>query len=83
MPKSIVGDVINFRGFVYGPVNEMGVVAIFSKISEDIGFIVEEIRDGYHNCIVRKQVGKGCEQLAMDFKNKRSNLLKHEHNPED
>ena len=32
--KSIVGDVIDFRGFVYGPVNEMGVVALFSKISE-------------------------------------------------
>ena len=29
--KSIVGDVINFRGLVYGPVNEMGVVALFAK----------------------------------------------------
>jgi len=29
--RSIVGDLLNFRGFVYGPVNEMGVVALFAK----------------------------------------------------
>lgn len=34
--RSIVGDPINFRGFVYGSVNEMGVVALVAMLSEDV-----------------------------------------------
>src|SRR5712691_4072531 len=82
MAKSIVGDVINYRGFVYGPVNEMGVVAIFSKISEDIGFIIEEIRAAYPDCIARKQVAKGWERVAIELEYKSSNFLQHGHDPE-
>lgn len=35
MPKerSVVGDLINFRGLVYSPVNEQGVVYLFSKVA--------------------------------------------------
>ena len=29
--RSIVGDVINFRGLVYASVNEMGVMALFRE----------------------------------------------------
>jgi len=38
MPKerSVVGDLINFRGLVYSPVNEQGVVYLFSNVAEDI-----------------------------------------------
>ena len=35
--RSIVGELINFRGLVYGPVNEMGVVALFTKVGEELG----------------------------------------------
>ena len=45
--RSIVGDAINFRGMVYGPVNEMGVVALFATVCEEMGFIIEEIRANF------------------------------------
>jgi hypothetical protein len=49
--RSIVGDAINFRGMVYGPVNEMGVVALFATVCEEMGFIIEEIRAEFPDCI--------------------------------
>ncbi len=39
--SSIVGELINFRGLVYGPVNELGVVALFAKVGEELGYGVE------------------------------------------
>jgi hypothetical protein len=82
MPRaSIVGDVINYRGFVYGPVNEMGVVALFSKISEELGFIIEEIRPGFPDCIARRRMNKGWERVGIELEYRSSNFLQHGHDP--
>lgn len=62
--KSIVGDVINYEGMVYGPVNEMGVVAIFAKVCEKLGFIIEEVRADFPDCIARRKVERGWETGA-------------------
>jgi hypothetical protein len=79
--KSIVGDVINFHGLVYGPVNEMGVVALFSKISEELGFIIEEVKAGFPDCIARRQVDKGWERVGIEFEYFSSNFCRHGHDP--
>ena len=63
--RSIVGDLINFRGLVYGPVNEMGVVALFAKLSEEIGFIIEEVRAEFPDCVARRQVDKGMVEVIL------------------
>ena len=42
--KSIVGDLINFRGMVYSPLNEMGVIFLFGKVIEDLNMYIEEIK---------------------------------------
>jgi len=80
--KSIVGDVINFRGLVYGPVNEMGVVALFAKISEELGFIIEEIKAGFPDCVARRQVDKGWERVAIEFEYCSSSFGRHGHDPQ-
>lgn len=49
--ESIVGDLINFRGLVYSPVNENGVVFLFGKVMEDLNMYIEEIKPGYPDCI--------------------------------
>ena len=41
---SIVGDLINFRGLVYAPLNENGVVFLFGKVMEDLNMYIEEIK---------------------------------------
>lgn len=80
MPN-IVGDPIHFRGFVYGPVNELGVVGLFSKISEELGFIIEAIRAAYPDCIARRKVKNGWEQIRIEFEYRSSNFKQHGHDP--
>jgi len=80
--RSIVGELINFRGFVYGPVNEMGVVALFAMLSEEMGFIVEEVRGEFPDCMARRKVDRGWERVAIEFEYKSSRFQKHGHDPD-
>ncbi len=80
--SSIVGELINFRRLVYGPANEMGVVALFAKVAEELGFIIEEIRAEFPDCIARRQVDKGWERVAIEFEFKSSNFRRHGHDPQ-
>jgi hypothetical protein len=79
--RSIVGDAINFRGMIYGPVNELGVVALFAKVCEEMGFIVEEIRAEYPDCVARQRIKRGWERIAIEFEYRSSNFLRHGHDP--
>lgn len=46
LPKedSIVGEIINFRGLVYSPINEQGVVFLFGRLLDDLNMYIEEVR---------------------------------------
>ena len=56
---SIVGDNINFRGLIYAPVNENGVIFLFGKVAGDLNMYIEEIKPGFPDCVARRFVGKG------------------------
>jgi hypothetical protein len=77
--KSIVGDLINFRGLVYSPLNENGVIFLFGKVVEDLNMYIEEIKPGFPDCIARRFVGKGWERVAVEFEYKSSNFKAHKH----
>lgn len=79
--RSIVGDLINFRGLVYAPLNEQGVVFLFGKVAHDLNMYVEEIKPGFPDCIGRRFVGKGWERVRIEFEFKSSNFQTHGHNP--
>lgn len=81
--KSIVGDLINFRGLVYSPLNENGVIFIFGKVIEDLNMYIEEIRPGFPDCVGRRFTGKGWEQVLIEFEYRSSNFLAHGHNPKE
>jgi len=80
--RSVVGDVINFGGMVYAPVSEMGVVALFARVCENLGFIIEEIRAAFPDCRARRQVDHGWEQVALEFEYRSSNFRRHGHPPQ-
>ena len=77
--KSTVGDLINFRGMVYSPVNENGVVFLFGKIVEDLNMYIEEIKPGFPDCIARRFIGKGWERVTIEFELYSKNFLVHKH----
>jgi len=80
--KDIVGDLINFRGIVYAPLNEQGVVFLFGKVIEDLNMYIELIRSGYPDCIGRRFVGKGWEKVTIEFEYNSKSFLDHKHNPD-
>lgn len=81
--RSIVGDLINFRGLVYSPINEQGVVFLFGKIAQDLNMYVEEIKPGFPDCIGRRFNGKGWERVRIEFEYQSSNFRAHKHDPND
>lgn len=81
--KSIVGDLINFRGIVYSPTNENGVIFLFGKVIEDLNMYIEEIKPGFPDCICRRFTGKGWERMYIEFEYKSSHFRDHKHNSND
>lgn len=79
MAKNIVGKLINFRGLVYAPVNEQGVVFLFGKVAHDLGMYIELIRPGFPDCIAKRYIGKErWEDVRIEFEFKSSQF---NHNP--
>lgn len=77
--ESIVGAAINFRGLVYGPINEQGVVFLFGKVSKDLNIGIEEIKTGFPDAICRVRTGKGYARRRMEFEFRSSDFKKHGH----
>jgi hypothetical protein len=80
---SIVGDLINFRGLVYSPINEQGVVFLFGKVAGDLNMYVEEIKTGFPDCVGRRFTGRGWERVAIEFEFTSKNFLSHGHDPDE
>lgn len=80
--KSVVGDLINFRGLVYAPINENGVIFLFGKIADDLNMYIEEIKPGYPDCIARRFIGKGWERVSIEFEFQSKNFVQHGHDPQ-
>ena len=73
--RDVVGKLINFRGLVYAPVNEQGVVFLFGKVAHDLGMYVELIRTGYPDCIAKRYLGKErWEDVKIEFEYKSSHF---------
>jgi len=77
--KSLVGDVINFDGLIFGPVNEQGVIFLFSKLQKPLGFVIESIQTGFPDARGRVKTPKGWQEVWIEFEYKSSAYLSHGH----
>lgn len=78
---SLVGDLINFRGLVYSPLNENGVIFLFGKVTKDLNMYIEEIKPGFPDCVARRFTGRGWEKVRIEFEYKSSSFVEHKHDP--
>ena len=78
-PKSVVGEIINFRNLVYCPVNEQGVVLLFGMVFDELGFMVEEVKTGFPDAILRRYNGRGWQRERVEFEFESKNFKKHKH----
>lgn len=83
MEESIVGSLITFRGLVYSPINEQGVVFLFGRVLEELNMYIEEIRTKYPDCVARRYTGKGWERVYIEFEFKSGNFIQHGHDPKE
>lgn len=81
MTKDLVGELISFRGLVYAPINEQGVVYLFGKVSDDLHIYVESVRTEFPDCIARRYAGRGWEKVGIEFEFKSSSFELHGHDP--
>ena len=79
--KNVTGELINFRGLIWAPVNEQGVVFLFGMIARELGMYVEVVRVHYPDCIAKRYIGKGrWEEVRIEFEYRSS---KFNHAPEE
>jgi hypothetical protein len=75
---SFVGDPINVRRMVYGPVNDQGVFALCMAMLEDLHLQVEEIPAEGPFCTVRRPTRRGWKRVTLAYAYKSSGLQTHE-----
>lgn len=76
---SIVGEPINYGGLVYAPVNELGVVLLFGMVFEELGMVVEEVRNYFPDATIRRFNGRGWNKEFVEFEYKSSQYKLHKH----
>ncbi len=81
--RSIVGDPINFEGLIYGPLNENGVIFLFSKFHDKLGINIEAIQAAYPDAKGRRKTSKGWEDIWIEFEYKSSQFKVHKHDPKE
>lgn len=77
--KSRVGEAINFRGLVYAPVNEQGVIFLFATVMKDLKMYLEEIRTSFPDAVGRRFDGRGWVKVNIEFEYKSSDYKLHKH----
>jgi len=71
-PGDHVGQKIDYPGLTYAPTNEQGVVFLFARMSPELGFSAETIRQGYPDAVVidyRSDPNRGFRKnIEFEFK---------------
>lgn len=74
------GDILNFRGIVYEPINEQGVVLVLAAACKDLGFRLEGIRTKFPDALLRRRNKNGTfSKCAAELEFKSSNYKLHKH----
>lgn len=79
--SSIVGDPLNYEGLIYGPLNEGGVIFLFSKIHHKLGINIEAVQAGFPDAKGRRKTPKGWVDVWIEFEFKSSHFKAHKHDP--
>lgn len=78
----VYGAPIDFRGLRQAPVNEQGVVFLFGKISEELGFSIEAIKTAFPDCEGKRLIDRRknhWENVSIEFEYSSSNFYQHGH----
>jgi hypothetical protein len=75
----LVGPPINFRGLTYAPLNENGVIFLFSKVAEDLGITIEGIQVKFPDAFGKRYERSKGYPLTIEFEYRSSDYERHGH----
>ena len=76
------GAPLDFKGLKHEPINEQGLIFLFSKMNEELGLIVETLKIGFPDCIGKRLIDKNnnlWESVSIEFEYKSKDFLSHRH----
>lgn len=80
MPKNpLEPELLEGAPLRYAPVNEAGVVFLFSHLCQRMQLHVESVQAGFPDCIARQRVGGQERRIRIEFEFKSSNFRAHRH----
>lgn len=76
----LLGAPTNLRAFPYEPVNEMGVMVLFSMLAERLGFVVESVQSAFPDCMAKIEVEPGrWQHFRIEFEYESRSFKLHGH----
>jgi hypothetical protein len=67
----------------YEPVNEMGVMVLFSMMAHQLGFVIESVQSGFPDCEAKIEVEPGrWQHFRIEFEYESRGFKQHGHDPD-
>jgi hypothetical protein len=80
--RPLLGAPTRLRAFPYEPVNEMGVMVLFSMLAQQLGFVIESVQAGFPDCEAKIEVEPGrWQHFRIEFEYESRGFKLHGHDP--
>lgn len=80
--RPLLGAPTGLPAFPYEPVNEMGVMVLFSMMAQRLGFVIESVQGGFPDCQAKIEVEPGrWQHFRIEFEYESLQFKKHGHDP--
>ncbi len=80
--RPLLGAPTGLPSFPYEPVNEMGVMVLFSMMAPQLGFVIESVRAGFPDCEAKIEVEPGrWQHFRIEFEYESRGFRVHGHDP--
>jgi hypothetical protein len=80
--RPLLGAPTRLPAFPYEPVNEMGVMVLFSMLAQQLGFVIESVQAGFPDCQAKIEVEPGrWQHFRIEFEFESRGFKLHGHDP--
>jgi len=80
--RPLLGAPTGLPAFPYEPVNEMGVMVLFSMMAQQLGFVIESVQAGFPDCQAKIEVEPGrWQHFRIEFEYESRGFKQHGHDP--
>jgi hypothetical protein len=78
----LFGNPMSLPAMAYEPVNEMGVMVLFSMMAHQLGFVIESVQSAFPDCEAKIEVEPGrWQHFRIEFEYESLQFKKHGHDP--